>query len=54
MFLALTWGLIYILLQGGPTGAYAFFMSLLYGMIYMLLEKNIRYSYVVIAIKFIL
>lgn len=54
MFLALTWGLIHILLQGGPTGAYAFCMSLLYGMIYILLKKNVRYSYVVIAVVFIL
>ncbi|WNS44730.1 hypothetical protein [Paenibacillus sp. MMS20-IR301] len=53
-FLALTWGLIHILLQGGPTGAYAFFMSLLYGTIYILLKKNIRYSYVMIAVVFIL
>lgn len=54
MFLALTWGLIHILLQGGATGIYAFFMSLLYGTIYIMLRKNVRYSYVVIAVVFIL
>ncbi|MEK3878329.1 hypothetical protein [Paenibacillus sp. FSL M7-0420] len=53
-FLALTWGLIHILLQGSPTGAYAFFMSLLYGTIYIMLRKNVRYSYVLIAVVFIL
>lgn len=54
MFLALTWGLIHILLQGGATGIYAFFMSILYGMIYIMLSKNVRYSYVVIAVVFVL
>lgn len=54
MFLALTWGLIHILLQGGPRGIYAFFMSLLYGTIYIMLRKNVRYSYVVIAVVFVL
>lgn len=54
IFLALTWGLIHILLQGTQTGVYAFFMSILYGTVYILLKKNIRYSYIMIAIIFIL
>lgn len=54
IFLALTWGLIHILLQGTMTGIYAVFMSLLFGMVYILLKKNIRYSYVMIALVFIL
>ncbi|WP_019910314.1 hypothetical protein [Paenibacillus sp. HW567] len=54
IFLALTWGLIHILLQGGQTGVYAFFMSILYGLVYILLKKNIRYSYMMTAIIFIL
>lgn len=54
IFLALTWGLIHILLQGGQTGVYAFLMSILYGLVYILLKKNIRYSYMMIAIIFIL
>ncbi|MEK3758788.1 hypothetical protein MKZ07_10105 [Paenibacillus sp. FSL P4-0338] len=54
IFLALTWGLIHILLQGGATGVYAFFMSLLYGTIYIMLRKNVRYSYLVIAVVFVL
>lgn len=54
IFLALTWGLIHILLQGAMTGVYAVFMSLLYGLVYLLLKKNIRYSYGMIAIIFIL
>ncbi len=54
IFLALTWGLIHILLQGTMAGVYAVFMSLLYGMVYILLHKNIRYSYVLIAVIFVL
>lgn len=54
LLLALTWGLIHILLQGTMTGVYAVFMSLLYGMVYILLHKNIRYSYVMIAVIFVL
>ncbi len=54
IFLALTWGLIHILLQGTMTGVYAVFMSLLYGLVYILLQKNIRYSYMMIALVFIL
>lgn len=54
IFLALTWGLIHILLQGTQTGVYAFLMSILYGTVYILLKKNIRYSYIMIAIIFIL
>lgn len=54
LFLALTWGLIHILLQGTQTGVYAFCMSILYGMVYILLRKNIRYSYLMIALVFIL
>ncbi|AIQ47939.1 hypothetical protein R70723_20050 [Paenibacillus sp. FSL R7-0273] len=54
IFLALTWGLVHIFLQGGQTGVYAFFMSVLYGLVYILLKKNIRYSYMMIAIVFVL
>ncbi|AIQ19071.1 hypothetical protein H70357_21935 [Paenibacillus sp. FSL H7-0357] len=54
IFLALTWGLIHILLQGSLTGVYAFFMSILYGIVYILLKKNIRYSYMMMVIIFIL
>jgi hypothetical protein len=54
LFLALTWGLIHILLQGTETGIYAFGLSLLYGLIYIALKKNIRYAYLLIAIIFIL
>lgn len=53
-FLALTWGLIHILLQGSQTGVYASLMSILYGLVYIMLKKNIRYSYILIAIVFIL
>ncbi|MGL5254001.1 MAG: hypothetical protein ACRC9L_03170 [Brevinema sp.] len=53
LFLALTWGLIHILLQGPMTGLYAFAMSLLYGTVYVLLQKNFKYSYILIAIIFI-
>lgn len=54
LFLALTWGLMHILTQGIMTGAYAFIMAILYGVVYILLNKNIRYSYLLVAIMFIL
>ena len=54
LFLAFTWGLIHILTQGILTGVYAFMMAILYGIVYILLKKNIKYSYLLIAIMFIL
>ena len=53
LFLALTWGLIHILLQGFQTGIYAFAMAILYGVIYLVFKKNTRYAYILIAVIFI-
>jgi len=54
LFLALTWGLVHILIQNLQTGIYTVVISLLYGIVYLLLNKNIRYSYILVAIMFIL
>lgn len=54
LFLAATWGLIHILTQGMMTGIYTFAMSALYGIVYLLLKKNSVYSYLMIAVMFIL
>lgn len=54
LFLAMTWGLVHILLQDVNTGVYTFIMSILYGAVYLLLNKNIKYAYIFIAIMFIL
>jgi len=54
LFLAFTWGLIHILTQGLMTGVYTFAMAILYGTVYILLKKNIRCSYLLIAVMFIL
>lgn len=54
LFLAATWGLIHMLVQDFYTGIYAVGMSILYGIIYVALCKNTVYSYVAVAIVFIL
>lgn len=54
LFLALTWGLVHILTQSPLTGIYTFSMAVLYGIVYLLLKKNARYSFILIAIMFIL
>lgn len=54
IFLALTWGLVHILTQNLLTGIYVFVMAILYGIVYLLLKKNIRYSYILVSIMFIL
>lgn len=53
IFLALTWGLIHILIQSFDTGLYTVFLSLVFGSIYITLRKNIKYSYILIALLFI-
>lgn len=54
LFLALTWGLVHILTQSPLTGIYTFCMAVLYGIVYLLLKKNVRYSFILIAVMFIL
>ena len=54
LFLALTWGLIHILLQGVSGGLFTMFFAILAGIIYLICEKDFRWSYLFIAIAFIL
>ncbi len=54
LFLAMTWGLVHILLQDLHTGIYTFIMAILYGIVYVALNKNTKYSYILITLMFIL
>lgn len=54
LFLALTWGVIHIFLQGVSGGLFTMFFSILAGIIYLICEKDFRWSYMFIAIAFIL
>jgi len=54
IFLALTWGALHILLQGVNGGMYAMLFSVLSGMIYLLCKKDFKYSYLFVALAFIL
>lgn len=54
IFLAITWGLIHILLQGFTGGLFTIFFSLMAGLIYIFAGKNAYWSYFFIALAFIL
>lgn len=54
IFLACTWGLVHVLTQDFMTGIYAVVSAVVYGVIYVLLNKNIRWSYLLISILFII
>ncbi len=54
LFLAMTWGVIHIFLQGLNGGIYTMLFSVLAGIIYVICEKDFCWSYVFIAIAFIL
>ena len=54
IFLACTWGLVHVLTQDFMTGIYAVVSAVVYGTIYVLLNKNIRWSYLLISILFII
>lgn len=54
IFLGCTWGLVHILTQDFKTGMYALVSAVVYGIIYVLLNKNIRWSYLLILILFII
>jgi hypothetical protein len=50
----LTWGLGHIITQELSTGIYSFFVSILYGVVYIQMRKNIKYSYIIMALMFII
>ena len=54
VFLALTWGIMHFLLQGMSGGIYTIFFSIIAGIIYIVMEKDFRWSYLFIALAFIL
>lgn len=54
LLLAITWGLIHFLLQGLSGGLYTIFFSVVAGCIYLLCQKDIRWTYLFVAIAFIL
>lgn len=54
IFLSLSWGLIHMLTQGFATGIFTLIMSIAYGLIYLLLNKNIKFTYLIITLIFIL
>ena len=50
----LTWGLGHIFTQDLFTGLYSAAISIAFGIVYLLLKKNVRYTYPVIALMFML
>lgn len=54
ILLAATWGLIHIFTQGSLTGLYTVIQGLLYGSIYLILNQNLKFSYIVITLMFML
>jgi hypothetical protein len=51
----LTWGLVHILTQGSLfVGLYSAIGALVFGVVYLLLKKNVRFTYPVIALMFML
>lgn len=54
LLLAITWGLIHFLLQGFSGGLYTIFFSVVAGCIYLLCQKDILWTYLFVAIAFIL
>lgn len=54
IFLAVTWGLMHFLLQGASGGIYTLFFSLAAGVIFVLCKKDIHWTYLFVAIAFIL
>ena len=54
LLLAITWGLIHFLLQGFSGGVYTLFFSLVAGVLYLLCEKDLRWTYLFVAVAFIL
>ena len=54
IFLALTWGIMHFLLQGISGGIYTIFFSIIAGIIYIVMGKDFKWSYLFIALAFIL
>lgn len=54
IFLALTWGITHIFLQGTSGGIYTIFFSFISGIIYVICHKNFKMSYLFITLAFIL
>ncbi|OBR66864.1 hypothetical protein A7K91_16655 [Paenibacillus oryzae] len=54
LFLALTWGVTHLFLQGISGGLFAIFFSVSAGIIYVMCGKDFRWSFLFIAIAFIL
>lgn len=54
IFCGLTWGLGHILTQDFLTGIYSMTLAVVYGVVYLLLKKNVRYTYPVLALMFML
>ncbi|MCL2054194.1 MAG: hypothetical protein FWG90_07135 [Oscillospiraceae bacterium] len=50
----LLWGLLHIFTKDLLTGIYLAAFSLVYGFVYLLLQKNVKYTYIVLALMFIL
>ena len=54
ILLAVTWGLIHIFTQGVATGIYAIIQAILYGSIYIILNKDYKFTYMAIALMFMI
>ena len=54
LLLAITWGLIHFLLQGFSGGLYTIFFAFVAGLIFLLCQKDLRWTYLFVAIAFIL
>lgn len=55
LLLCCTWGMIHILSKGSiKTGIFTMLFSILFGEIYILLERNTKYSYLAIALAFMI
>ena len=50
----LTWGVGHVLSQDLLTGIFAASISVAYGVVYLLLKKNVRYTYPILALMFVL
>ncbi|MGM0169641.1 hypothetical protein IGI39_003957 [Enterococcus sp. AZ135] len=53
LLLAITWGVIHFLLQGFSGGLYTIFFSVVAGILFLLCKKDLRWTYLFIAIAFI-
>lgn len=54
LLLALTWGLVHVLLQGVGAGVYGMLISVAFGMVFVLTGRSLRRSSVPLVVAFIL